>query len=150
MRCSQDEKMEVIRLVEGSELGVKRTLQQIGVPRSTFYHWYRAYTDGGYDGLANRRPEQRRHWNRIPDKERQKVVEVALERPELSPRQVAWRITDHEGYFISESSVYRILKGFDLVTSPDYIVLSAEDRFDRPTRCVHELWRFGIRPATGQ
>jgi transposase InsO family protein len=68
-------------------------------------------------------------------------VALALEKPELSPRQLAWHITDREGYFISESSVYRILKGFDLVASPSYIVLSAKDRFDSPTRRVHELWQ---------
>ena len=46
------------------------------------------------------------------------LVEVALDHTQQSPRELAWFITDNEGYFISESSVYRILKGFDLVTSP--------------------------------
>ncbi len=141
MRASQSERMEIIRLVEGSELSVKRTLEQLDVPRSTFYSWYRVYQDDGYDGLADKKPQSKRFWNRIPHSEREKVVEKALERPELSPRELAWRITDHEGYFISESSVYRILKDYDLVTSPHYVVLSAKDRFDRPTSRVHELWQ---------
>jgi hypothetical protein len=37
------------------------------------------------------------------------VVEVALDHPEQSSREVAWSITDHEGYFISESSVYHLV-----------------------------------------
>ena len=74
-----------------------------------------------------------------PEKER--IVRVALEHPERSPREVAWTITDHEGYFISESSVYRILKAFDLVASPQYVVLSAKDHFQHPTSRVHELWQ---------
>ncbi len=48
----------------------------------------------------------------IPDDVRERVVEIALERAELSPRELACRITDEEGYFISGSSVYRILKAY--------------------------------------
>ena len=141
MRYSQAEKMETIRLVEGSQLPVKQTLAELGVPRSSFYRWYQAFLEGGYEGLAPKPSSQRHFWNRIPEPEREKVVAKALEKPELSPRELAWHITDHEGYFISESSVYRILKSFDLVSSPAYIVLSAKDRFDRPTGRVHELWQ---------
>ena len=64
-----------------------------------------------------------------------------LARPELTPRELAWHITDTHGSFISESSVYRILRDFDLVASPAYRVLSAKDRFGEPTRRVHELWQ---------
>jgi transposase InsO family protein len=141
MRYGQAEKMEIIRLVEGSELSVKRTLAELGVNRSSFYAWYRRYEAGGYNGLANHRPAPRRFWNRIPEPEKERIVRVALEQPELSPRELAWYITDHEGYFISESSVYRILKAFDLVASPQYVVLSAKDHFQHPTSRVHELWQ---------
>ena len=54
MRYSQSEKMEVIRIVENLELSVKRTLEELGVIRSTFYKWYSRYTESGYDGLASR------------------------------------------------------------------------------------------------
>ena len=91
--------------------------------------------------MANRKPLVRQFWNRVPDEERAHVVEVALERSELSPRELAWFITDHEGYFISESSVYRILKSFDLVTSPAFRVMSASDRFENPTTRVNEMWQ---------
>jgi transposase-like protein len=36
MRFSQAEKMEIIRLVEGSALPVARTLRELDVPRSSF------------------------------------------------------------------------------------------------------------------
>lgn len=133
--------MEVIRLVENSALPVRRTLRELDVPRSTFYRWYAAYARTGYDGLAPRRGQKRRFWNRIPEAERQRVVELAIEKPELSPRELAWHITDSDGWFVSESSVYRILKAYDLVTSPNYIVLSAADEFKHKTRRVHELWQ---------
>lgn len=110
-RNSQAEKMEIIRLVETSELPVKPTLAELAVPRSTFYDWYRRYAEAGYDGLADQQP-QRQFWNHIPDSVREQVVDVALEKTEWSPRQLAWHLTDTQGYFISESSVYRILKGY--------------------------------------
>ncbi len=72
---------------------------------------------------------------------RNSLVSIALEHPEKSPRQLAWHITDECGYFISESSVYRILKSYDLVPSPAYIVMAASDTFRHPTRRVHELWQ---------
>ena len=141
MRFTQAEKMEIIRLVEGSSLPMTRTLRELDVPRSSFYRWYRGYRRDGYDGLANRPPNVRHFWNKIPESEKQRVVDEALYRPELTPRELAWRITDTHGAFISESSVYRILKDYDLVTSPAYIVLSAADEYRQKTKRVHELWQ---------
>ncbi len=141
MRYSQSEKMEIIRLVEKSVLSVKRTLDELVISRSTFYRWYKQYLEHGYDGLADQKPTPRKFWNRIPEDVKEHTVEVALEYPEKSPRELAWFITDNEGYFISESSVYRILKSYDLITSPAYILLSAKDKFDKQTKRVNELWQ---------
>ncbi len=49
MRVSQAEKMEIIRIVEQSELSVRRTLEELNINRSTFYNWYRRYSEDGYD-----------------------------------------------------------------------------------------------------
>ena len=141
MRYSQAEKMEIIRLVEASDLSVKQTLQELDVPRSTFYRWYQRYQYTGYEGLAASKPQARQFWNRIPDRVRDEVVDLALNHPEESSRQLAWRYTDEEGSFISESSVYRILKGYDLIASPVFQLVTAKDRFDKPTRRVNEMWQ---------
>ena len=133
--------MEIIRTVENSTLGVKRTLIELDINRSAFYDWYRRYREGGYDGLASRPPHRRRFWNAIPPDVKKKVVETALEHLDKSPRQLAWYLTDTQGYYISESSVYRILKANDLITSPSYTVLSAKDKFDQPTTRVNQLWQ---------
>lgn len=140
-RSSAAEKLEIIRLVEDSSLSVKQTLAELDIPRSTFYRWYERNLEAGYDGLQDRQPQQRQFWNRIPPTVREQVVQIALEQPEQSPRELAWHITDHEGYFISESSVYRILKSFDLITSPAFILLKASDKFQHPTQPVNELWQ---------
>ena len=141
MRYSQAEKMEIIKIVENSELSVSRTLKELDVSRSTYYQWYRKYTEEGFEGLSNRKSNPKRIWNRIPDEEREKVVAIAIELPDQSPRQLAWHITDKYEYYISESSVYRILKQYDLIPSPAYIVMSASDKFKHPTRRINELWQ---------
>jgi transposase InsO family protein len=141
MRFSQKEKYEIIQIVEGSELGVNRTLKELGIHKSTFYNWYSLYVDAGFDGLASKKRSAESQWNRIPEQQRQKVVEYALDWPELSPRELATRITDTQGFFISESSVYRILKCRGLITSPAYMVMKAEDEFKDKTIRVNEMWQ---------
>jgi len=133
--------MEIIRTVEESELPVRRTLEELDVNRSIFYRWYQCYQDNGYDGLANNSSSPKKFWNKIPDHVREQTVDIALEETDKSPRELAWHITDTQGYYISESSVYRILKGYDLITSPAYIVLSASDKFKSPTKRINELWQ---------
>jgi len=54
MKYNHAEKYEIIRMVEGSNLSIRKTLEQIGVSRSTFYEWYRQYLEDGYDGLRTK------------------------------------------------------------------------------------------------
>jgi len=133
--------MEIIRIVQDSELGVKRTLEELGISRSTFYDWYKRYLDEGYEGLKPKESKRRSFWNKIPAQERKKVVETALEQENLSPRELACHITDTQGWFISESSVYRILKEKGLITSPAWILMAASDEFKDKTTNVHQQWQ---------
>jgi len=141
VRRTASEKMEIIRLVEQTELPVRATLRQLGVPRSTFYGWYQRYVTLGFDGLYDKKPVQRTRWNTIPETVQEQVLALALERTELSPRELACHYTDEKRYFVSESSVYRILKEADLITSPAYVLMSASDAFQHPTTRVHEMWQ---------
>ena len=141
MRRSVEEKREIIHLVEHSELPVKRTLDELGIPRSTFYRWYGKFQEEGADGLNDKRPRPRQFWNRIPESVQQQVVNLALAHPDQSPRQITWQFVDQEGYFISESSVYRILKRFDLIENQAFEVIKAADHFKHPTTRVNELWQ---------
>ena len=141
MRRTACEKMEIIRLVEGTDLPIRATLRQLGVPKSTFYGWYQRYEAEGFDGLEDKKPGNRACWNAIPETIRDQVLDLALERTDLSPRELACRYTDERRYFVSESSVYRILKEADLITSPAYVLMSASDAFKNPTTRVHEMWQ---------
>ena len=68
------------------------------------------YRRFGDTGLEDRRGGPRRVWNRIPDAVRGRVLDMALEQPELNPRELAVTFTDTKAQVISESSVYRLLK----------------------------------------
>ena len=141
MRYPASEKVEIVRLVEQSHLPVRRTLEMIGIPRATFYRWYDLYQTGGPEALEDRSPRPSRVWNRIPDPIRDKLVHLALKQPELSPRELAVRFTDTESYFVSEASVYRLLKAHDLITSPAFIVMKAADEFKDKTTAPNQLWQ---------
>ncbi len=141
MRYGQSEKMEVIRIVENSPLSVKQTLAELNINRSTFYKWYKQYQEGGYEALENQYRPPQQFWNAVPPWEKKKVVAIALKHPEMSPRELACYITDKRKYYLSESTVYRILKAHDLVTSPVYTVVTALDTFPHPTRAPNQLWQ---------
>jgi putative transposase len=96
-------------------LPARRTLEKLGIPRSSFYRWYDRYRRGGPEALADRPSRPDRVWNRIPEAIRNQIVDLALEEPELSPRELAARFTVEEKYFVSEASVYRFLKAHDLI-----------------------------------
>jgi putative transposase len=51
------------------------------------------------------------------------------------------RFTDTERYFVSEASVYRLLKAHDLIASPAYIVMKAADEFKDKTTAPNQLWQ---------
>jgi putative transposase len=141
MRYPASEKLEIIRLVEQSPLPVKRTLETLGIPRATFYHWYDLYQNDGPESLDDRSPRPHRVWNRIPDDVRERIVNLALDETDLSPRELAVRFTDTESYFVSEASVYRLLKARDLIASPAYIVVRAADEFKDKTTAPNQLWQ---------
>jgi putative transposase len=141
MRLNQKEKYEIILLVEGSELGVNGTLKELGITKRTFYNWYNAYLENGYDGLAAKPSKRKQYWNKISDKERQLVIETALEYPDKSSREVACYITDTYKRYISESSVYRILKQKGLITTPAFMLIKAADEYKDKTKRVNEMWQ---------
>jgi len=141
MRYSAPDKTEIIRLGEQSPSPARRTLEKLGIPRSSFYRWYDRYRRGGPEALADRPARPDRVWNRIGEAIRRQIIELALDQPELSPRELAVRFTDEEKYSVSEASVYRLLKAHDLIASPAYIVIKAAEEFRDKTTAPNQLWQ---------
>jgi putative transposase len=141
MRHASSDKAEIIRLVEQSHWPARRTLEKLGIPRSSFYRWYDRFQRGGPEALADRPSRPDRVWNRIPEAVRGQIIDLALDQPELSPRELAVRFTDEKRYFVSEASVYRLLKAQDLITSPAYVVIKAAEEFKDKTTAPNQLWQ---------
>jgi transposase InsO family protein len=133
MRYPASEKLEIIRLVEHSHLPIKRTLEKIGIAKTTFYRWYDRYEAFGLAGLEDRSSAPGKVWNRIPDEIRGQIVDLALDEPELSPRELAVTFTDTRRYFV--------FKALDLITSPAFILVKAADEFADKTTAPNQLWQ---------
>ena len=91
--------------------------------------------------MEDRSSQPSKVWNRIPDPVRERIVDLALSEPDLSPRELAVRFTDTRKYFVSEASVYRLLKSYDLITSPAYVVVKAADEFRDKTTRPNQMWQ---------
>ncbi|WP_154662235.1 helix-turn-helix domain-containing protein [Vaginella massiliensis] len=88
MQLSASDKHKIIQIVTRSEIGVKRTLSEFGIARSTFYKWYSNYLENGFEGLESKRHSSCRKWNSIPESQKDLIVELALDCPELSGKEL--------------------------------------------------------------
>jgi transposase InsO family protein len=130
------QKEVVLSQVEARPGGKRSALAALGIPRSTYYFWRRRHRERG---LEDRPGSGSSPWNRLTPWEEQSVLEVAGKMPELSSRQLAAWITDNQGFSISESTVYRILRREGLVRSPE-MQLKAGKEYHRKTTGAHQLW----------
>jgi putative transposase len=134
---SAKEKAEIIALVTGSELPCRRALAQLGLPRSTYYGWLRRLNEGR---LKDKKGGSPIPWNKIRPEEETRILAEARASPELSCRQLALTITDSNGAYLSESTVYRILKREGLIKPAEIIGFKASKEYRRKTKRPNELW----------
>ena len=149
MRYSQSEKMQIIRLVEESPVSVKQTLLELNINRSTFYKWYRRYQQGGFDALANRYRPPKQFWNAIPPWEKRRVVEIDLEHPEKSPRELAWYITDTRGYYNNDRyhEALQNLTPADVYYGRDRDILARRKRIKKNTMLQRRRYNYSLKVA---
>ncbi len=105
MRYPASEKLEIIRIVEQSQLPVRRRLEKLGILPGPFYRW--CDQSGGVEAVKDRPSRPTRASNRIPDDVRLQIIETALGEPKLSPRELATRFTDTQSYFVPEAYLLR-------------------------------------------
>ena len=140
MRYSPSDKTEIIRVVEQSTLPARRTLGKLGIPRSSFYRWYDRYQRGGPEALADRPSRPDRVWNRIPEAIRSQIVDLALDQPELSPRELAVRFTDALNILSPGGGGRWAAERADLMAVPAYIVIEAAAGFEGARAAPNLLW----------
>ena len=136
-----EHKLEVLRSVEASELPVRKVLDQLEIPYSTYYRWRHSSRQRGLAGLRDRPPGSRRVWNQILPQERDRILETALLFPERSPREVSCQVTDTCGFTVSESSVYRILKAEGLIREVQLRGFPAESEYRIKTTRINQQWQ---------
>jgi transposase InsO family protein len=133
---SLQEKEEVLAQVEEADWGKRKLLAQLHVPRSTYYRW-RSQQRQGKLGASSQ--DARIPWNRLSSDEEAIVLATASKDPDLSSRQLAAWITDHQDFSVSEATVYRILRSAGLVKSPELKLLAGKE-YHRKTTGPHQLW----------
>ena len=126
---SAGDKAKILTQVENQSRSKRRVLLAMGIPRSTYYRWRQGQP----------KPSRGRTWNRIMPNEERRILAVAREFPDLSSRQLAAWITDHEGFAVSESTVYRILRREGLVKRQE-ILSSAASEYHTKTSRPHQMW----------
>jgi len=119
----------IIAKVTKSPLPIKQSLSRLGLPRSTYYRWLKPKGDKG----------ARIPWNKLSSEEEEVVLSYAIESPELSPRQLALKITD-DGSYVSESTVYRTLKREGLIKPAQINGFKASNEYHHKTKRPNEMW----------
>jgi transposase InsO family protein len=136
-----ERKREVIDLVRRSPLPKRHTLEELGIPRSTYFRWQRRFRQQGEVGLVDRRPQPGRMWNRLTPQEEETILREALRGPELSSRELACWVTDHGGFSVSESTVYRLLKRHGLIREVKVLGFPAGKEYHVKTTRINEQWQ---------
>ena len=131
------EKDDILAVVASSPLPTTQVLAKLGLSKSTYYRWLRRQREGR---LEDKRGGSKRPWNKITPEEEQIILAAAMEAPELSPRQLALRIIDTGGFYVSESSVYRILKREGLIKAAEMVGFAAAKEYQHKTTRPHQLW----------
>jgi transposase InsO family protein len=138
---SAQKKLEIIRSVEGSGLPVQAALARVEVPPSTYYRWRRKFRLGGTNGLQDHSPYPGRVWNQLLPEERERILELAMLCPEWSPRELACHLTDHRGFSVSESTVFRVLKKQGWVKPRELRTFPAGPEYRIKTQRPNQQWQ---------
>ena len=136
-----DEKLDLIRAVESSGFNVKQSLKYLDVPKSTYYRWRAKFRKHGKAGLGDKSPRPTRQWNSILDQQKSLILKIANEHPDMSSREISFKITDEYRDYISESTVFRLLKSRGLIWSRNLITFPAGSEYKHKTSRVNEQWQ---------
>jgi transposase InsO family protein len=134
---SAAEKNKILSLVDSSGLPRRVALRELGLPKSTFYRWLERKSEGR---LEDKNGGSSIPWNKLKSEEEERILTLARASPEHSSRQLALRIIDNEGFYVSESTVYRILKREGLIKPAEVFGFKAGKEYHRKTKAPNELW----------
>jgi putative transposase len=134
---SAAEKSKILALVADSGLPRRKVLEHLGLPKSTYYRWLKRQ---GAGRLQDKKGGSPIPWNKLRPEEINKILARARASPELSSRQLALQLVDDERWYVSESTVFRILKREGLIKPAEMIGFKADKEYHRKTKRPNKLW----------
>jgi len=93
----------------GSNTPIRKTLDALDLPKSTYYRWRHKWRQMGFMGLRDTCPKRSGSWNTLTPCQRSKIIDIATLNLDWPCRQISFYITDHEGFSVSKSKVVRPL-----------------------------------------
>ena len=138
---SPEQKLELLRHVEGVDMPLKEALSRLDVPISTYYRWRRKYRNEGIEGLRDLSSHKGRSWNSTLSDEYEKVLEIAMLYPEWAPREISCHIADNCGFTVSESTVYRKLKKLGWIKPREVKTFPAGPEYKVKTTRPNQMWQ---------
>jgi putative transposase len=116
-QLSAEEKVRIVLSGLRGQDSIAELCRREGIVQNLYYRWSKEFLEAGKRRLAGDTASA------------------------LSPRELAVRFTDTKSYFVSEASVYRLLKARDLIASPAFIVIKASNAFKDKTTAPNHLWQ---------
>ena len=138
---SAEEKLNVLRLAECSQLTKSEVLKKFDVPASTYYRWQRTFRQAGRLGLRDITTRKGPNWNQLLDSEHETILDMATLYPDLSSRELAFKIIDKCNFSVSESTVYRMLKAAGLIQSNVRKTFPASSEYHCKPARVNQQWQ---------
>ena len=134
---SAQDKRGVLALIANSGLPRRKALAELGLPRSTYYRWLKRQREGR---LEDRKGGSPIPWNKLRPEEGERILGEARSSPELSARELALRLVDLKAMYVSESTVYRLLKREGLIKPAEIKGFKAGKEYHRKTKRPNQLW----------
>lgn len=115
---------------------VRRTLKQLGLSPASYYRWRKEARQA--KALPPEPPRAVQAYE-ATDEEKRAVRSYALKHPGIRHRELAWRMVDEGVAYLSPSTVYRILKGENLVCPWRRRTKRTREEEEK-ARCADEIW----------
>ena len=136
-KYTPEEKVRIVLEGFRREVTVNELCRREGIKPGAYYAWTKDFLEAGKERLTR---------DTVRDATRQEIDDLKRENSELkhlvadlSSRQLSAWITDREGFAVSESTVYRILKREGLVKRQEIQPTAANEYHTRTMR-PHQMW----------
>lgn len=107
-------------IIEQSDSTIKKTCEVLQLNPDRYYRWRLRFDANGIKGLKNNKSKPGSCPHSLLDEEIQKIIEYALDNPDTRNRKLAYEMQNKDIVYVSPSSVYRVLKENNLISSQEY------------------------------